>query len=65
MNKRINRILNTLFDFTPSGIIKELDLKKPIYSQTTSGGHFGRNTDNGFPWEKLNENLLEKIREFQ
>lgn len=38
------------FDFSPANIIKELDLLKPIYKQTASYGHFGRNE---FSWEKI------------
>lgn len=45
----IDKISNS-FDLTPSGIIKFLDLKKPIYSKTTNYGHFGRE---GFSWEKI------------
>ncbi|MBR3209926.1 MAG: methionine adenosyltransferase [Bacilli bacterium] len=45
----IDKISNS-FDLTPSGIIKFLDLKKPIYSRTTNYGHFGRD---GFSWEKI------------
>jgi S-adenosylmethionine synthetase len=37
------------FDFTPSGIINELDLMRPIYRETARNGHFGHP---GFPWEK-------------
>lgn len=40
------------FDFTPQGIIKKLNLKRPIYQPTAAYGHFGRN-DGDFPWEKL------------
>ncbi|PZI64288.1 methionine adenosyltransferase [Staphylococcus aureus] len=42
------------FDLRPAGIIKMLDLKKPIYKQTAAYGHFGR-TDVLFPWEKLDK----------
>ena len=42
------------FDLRPAGIIKMLDLKKPIYKQTSSYGHFGRN-DLDLPWEKLDK----------
>ena len=38
------------FDLTPDGIIKYLDLKRPIYSKTTNYGHFGKND---LPWEKI------------
>ena len=40
------------FSLTPAGIIKELDLKKPIYEATAAYGHFGRE---GFSWEKLDK----------
>ncbi|UOQ94197.1 methionine adenosyltransferase [Halobacillus shinanisalinarum] len=40
-----------LFDLRPAGIIKMLDLRRPIYRQTAAFGHFGR-TDIEFPWEK-------------
>ncbi|MBP2032914.1 S-adenosylmethionine synthetase [Clostridium algifaecis] len=49
----IVEIINKLFDLRPSAIIKELDLKKPIYEKTAAYGHFGR-TDIDLPWEKLN-----------
>jgi len=42
------------FDLTPGGLIKQLDLLKPIYRRTTNYGHFGR-IDEGFPWEELNK----------
>jgi len=42
------------FDLTPGGLIKQLDLLRPIYRTTTNYGHFGR-TDEGFPWEELNK----------
>ena len=40
------------FDLTPKGIIERLDLRRPIYKQVASYGHFGRN-DLDLPWEKL------------
>ena len=45
----IKKIINK-FDLTPRGIITYLDLKKPIYKQTTNYGHFGKNE---LPWEKI------------
>ena len=36
------------FDFRPAAIIRDLDLRRPIYRETASYGHFGRK---GFPWE--------------
>ena len=47
----IVRVLRKLFDFTPNGIIKHLDLRKPIYQRTAAYGHFGRENE-GFAWEK-------------
>ena len=43
-----------LFDLRPAGIIRMLDLRKPIYKNTAAYGHFGR-TDIIFPWEKLDK----------
>ena len=42
------------FDLRPAGIIRELDLRRPIYKQTAAYGHFGR-TDLDLPWEKLDK----------
>ena len=42
------------FDLRPAGIIKMLDLRRPIYKQTAAYGHFGRD-DQDLPWEKLNK----------
>ena len=42
------------FDLTPKGIIKSLDLLRPIYKQTATYGHFGRD-DLDLPWEKLDK----------
>ena len=47
-------IIRKHFDLTPKGIIKELDLRRPIYQQTAAYGHFGRN-DLDLPWEQLNK----------
>ncbi|REL38447.1 methionine adenosyltransferase [Rhodohalobacter sp. SW132] len=44
------RVVNKLFDMTPAGIIKRLDLRKPIYQKTAAYGHFGRDE---FTWEQL------------
>ena len=43
-----------IFDLRPAGIIKMLDLKRPIYKQTAAYGHFGRN-DLDLPWERLDK----------
>lgn len=49
---RIIELVKEKFDLTPDGIIKYLDLKKPIYSKTTNYGHFG---DKDVSWEKIIE----------
>jgi len=51
-------IVDNNFDFRPTNIIKELDLKRPIYRKTASFGHFGRN-DPDFTWEKPKELKLD------
>ena len=53
--------IRQIFDLTPSGIIKMLDLRKPIFSDTAAYGHFGR-TDIVFPWEKLDK--IEAIKQY-
>jgi S-adenosylmethionine synthetase len=49
-DERICELVKELFPLTPSGIIKDLDLRRPIYRKTAAGGHFGRN-DPDFTWE--------------
>lgn len=62
-NKEIINIINKVFDLSPYGIIKSLDLKKPIYYQTSFYGHFGRE-DLDLPWEKLNKvEVIKKLLE--
>ena len=51
-DEKLVEIIRENFDLRPSGIIKMLDLRRPIYKQTASYGHFGRN-DLNLPWEKL------------
>jgi S-adenosylmethionine synthetase len=46
----LQRLVKTVFDLTPKGIITSLDLRRPIYRATATHGHFGREGD-GFPWE--------------
>jgi S-adenosylmethionine synthetase len=50
-DERLCELVRKVFPLTPSGIIKYLDLRRPIYRKTASGGHFGR-TDPDFTWEK-------------
>nr|WP_317360852.1 methionine adenosyltransferase [uncultured Blautia sp.] len=51
---RLVEIIRENFDLRPAGIIKMLDLHRPIYKQTAAYGHFGRN-DLDLPWEKLDK----------
>lgn len=53
-NEKLVEIVRENFDLRPAGIIKTLDLRRPIYKQTAAYGHFGRN-DLDLPWEKLDK----------
>ena len=55
----LTQIVRDHFDLRPAGIIKMLDLRRPIYRQTAAYGHFGRN-DLDLPWEKLDK--VEELR---
>ncbi len=52
--EKINEVIKKCFDLRPAGIIKMLDLRRPIYKQTAAYGHFGR-TDVDLPWERLDK----------
>ena len=59
-NEKLVEIIRENFDLRPAGIIKMLDLRRPIYKQTAAYGHFGRD-DLDLPWEKLDKaELLKK-----
>ncbi len=58
---KIVEIVEKVFDLRPGAIIRDLDLRRPIYKQTAAYGHFGRN-DLNLPWEQLNE--LEEIKKY-
>jgi len=51
---RICELVREIFPLTPSGIIKHLDLRRPIYRKTAAGGHFGRNEPE-FTWERTDK----------
>jgi len=53
-NEELIAIIRENFDLRPAGIIKMLDLRRPIYKQTAAYGHFGRN-DLDLPWERLDK----------
>jgi len=61
----LDDLVVNLFDFTPRGIIERLELQRPIYSSTATGGHFGRTpgVDGSFPWEKLDDGILAALRQ--
>lgn len=50
----IEDAVREVFDLTPAGIIRTLDLRRPIYTKTSAYGHFGR-LDPGFTWERTNQ----------
>jgi S-adenosylmethionine synthetase len=51
---RIEKAITAVFDLRPGAIVRDLDLKRPIYAQTAAYGHFGR-TDIDLPWERLDK----------
>ncbi len=55
---KIENAVKKIFDCTPAGIVKTLNLKQPIYQKTASYGHFGRE---GFPWEQTDK--VSELRE--
>nr|MDQ3967274.1 methionine adenosyltransferase domain-containing protein [Thermoproteota archaeon] len=55
--EEIEGMVRKNFDMRPAGIIRTLDLKRPIYQQTAAYGHFGRNNPS-FTWEKTNRHLF-------
>ncbi len=60
-DEKLCAIVRENFDLRPAGIIKMLDLRRPIYKQVASYGHFGRD-DLDLPWERLDK--LDKIKSY-
>ena len=60
-DEEITNIVEKVFDLRPGAIIRDLDLRRPLYRQTAAYGHFGRN-DLNLPWEQLNK--VEEIKKF-
>lgn len=60
-NEKLIEIIRENFDLRPAGIIKMLDLRRPIYKQTAAYGHFGRN-DLSLPWEQLDR--VESLKKY-
>ncbi|KIX11086.1 methionine adenosyltransferase [Dethiosulfatarculus sandiegensis] len=52
---QITEAVRKVFDFRPAAIIKNLDLKQPIYRRTAAYGHFGREEAEGFTWERTDK----------
>lgn len=65
-NDEMARLVEMSFDFRPAAIIDRMDLRRPIYAQTASYGHFGR-LDLDLPWEKADhvEILQENLKELE
>jgi S-adenosylmethionine synthetase len=57
---QIAELIRATFPLTPAGIIKHLDLRRPIYRKIASGGHFGR-SEPEFTWEKTDK--VEALRQ--
>ena len=53
-DSKITAVIRNIFDLTPGGIIKQLDLRRPIYRRTACYGHFGRINED-FPWERTDK----------
>ncbi len=60
-DEKLVEIIRENFDLRPAGIIKMLDLRRPIYKQTAAYGHFGRN-DLDLPWERLDR--VEELKKY-
>ena len=58
---RLEEAVRAVFDLTPAGIIRDLDLRRPIYAATAAFGHFGREGE-GFTWEHTDR--LDALRAF-
>ena len=60
-DEELVNLINKNFDLRPGAIIRDLNLRRPIYRQTAAYGHFGRN-DLNLPWEQLNK--VEEIKKY-
>lgn len=59
-NDELRKIINKVFDFAPSNIIKELNLKEQHYSPLAAYGHFG---NKGYSWEEISEEVINRLKE--
>ncbi|MXX53206.1 MAG: methionine adenosyltransferase, partial [Dehalococcoidia bacterium] len=53
-DEKINKLISRHFDLRPGAIIRDLDLRRPIYKKTAAYGHFGR-PEEDFPWERTDK----------
>ncbi len=53
-DEELTKLVKSVFDFTPLGMIESLDLRRPIYRKTAAYGHFGRELPE-FSWEKTDK----------
>ena len=62
-DEELAKRVESAFDFRPAAIARDLDLLRPIYKETSSGGHFGRPpTEQGhFPWERIDSARIENL----
>lgn len=60
-DRKIAEVVKAVFDLRPKAIIQELDLLRPIYTPTAAYGHFGRESDGSFTWERTNK--IEALKE--
>jgi len=58
---KLNRKVKEIFDLSPGGIIDYLNLRRPIYRETSHYGHFGRSHED-FSWEQLDKKILEELK---
>ena len=56
----LRKIINKVFDFAPSNIVKELKLKEQRYQPLSTYGHFG---NKGYPWEEVSEEVINRLKE--
>lgn len=54
-SREIQEAVRTEFDLSPNGLIRDLDLRRPLYRKTAAYGHFGRNPGEGFTWESTDQ----------
>jgi len=60
--EKLNKKVKNIFDLSPAGIINKLDLRRPIYKETSSYGHFGRDNED-FTWEQIDKKILEELKD--